>query len=179
LTGGGAIYHGDEITFSLVAPSQHPLFAGAVRSSYERVHATLARALEARLPPGVTVSVRCTDVLASDVKGSPWCFHDSTDLDMAAHGRKLVGSAQRRTGGRILHHGSLILRPNRFTPEIASVESLGGDPDPASLERAIVESASRDWNVTLDARQLSASEEHLARELAASKYGSDAWTRRR
>jgi lipoate-protein ligase A len=90
-----------------------------------------------------------------------------------------VGSAQRRTGGRILHHGSLILRPNRFTPEIASVESLGGDPDPASLERAIVESASRDWNVTLDARQLSASEEHLARELAASKYGSDAWTRRR
>jgi lipoate-protein ligase A len=102
---------------------------------------------------------------------------------LTAGGRKLAGSAQRRIGGstagRVLHHGSLFLRTNRFTPEAASLASLGGDPDPARLERAIVEAVSRDWNVALDARQLSAAEESLARELAASKYGSDAWTRRR
>ena len=45
MTGGGAIHHANELTFSIAAPLDHPLYRGAVAASYERVHALIAEAL--------------------------------------------------------------------------------------------------------------------------------------
>ena len=47
ITGGGAIHHQRELTFSLGLPLDHPLYAGPVAASYERVHALIAAALAA------------------------------------------------------------------------------------------------------------------------------------
>jgi lipoate-protein ligase A len=179
LTGGGAIFHGDEITFSITADANDPLFEGPVRASYDRVHAILARALERCGAPRSEVAARGDAKILSDRPASPWCFHESTAFDLVAASRKLVGSAQRRTGGRILHHGSIVLRPNRFTPEVASVEGLGGDPDPNKVEGAIAEEFERALSLQLERRGLSAEEIKLASGLAASRYATDAWTRRK
>lgn len=179
LTGGGAIFHGDEVTFSLVAPSNHAFFEGTVRESYDRVHSVLARALETRCPAGVRVAPRGGAELHSDVGGSPWCFHESTPFDLTAAARKLAGSAQRRASGRVLHHGSLVLRSNRFTPEIASVEALGGDPSPAALEGAVAAAFAEATEMELDEGSLSPAESALALALEEGKYSTDSWNRRR
>ena len=105
-SGGGAIHHADELTFSLAAPQEHELFRGEVRRSYERIHAILAGTF-AQL--GVAARLRGAEALRSDRAASGMCFHRSTPLDLAWDGRKGVGSAQRRSAGRVLHHGSIKL----------------------------------------------------------------------
>lgn len=179
LTGGGAIFHGDEVTFSIITDIKHSLFAGPIPESYDRVHAMLARAIEAVCVPGVRVAPRGSLNLQSDLQHSPWCFHESTGFDLAAAARKLVGSAQRRTGGRVLHHGSIVLKANRFTPEVGSLQLLGGDTRPETLEKSIARQAAADWNIQLNESPLSDSERAVAHELATDKYLSADWTRRR
>ncbi len=177
LTGGGAIFHGDEVTFSLTAPASARLFGGTVRDSYCRVHAVLTEALATL---GLAnVAPRGADRLLSEREGSPWCFHESTDFDLVSDARKLVGSAQRRTAGRILHHGSLVLRANPWTPEVASLEALGGDADPAHVENALASAFARALDDGLAEAPLTAAETARARAAETSRYADPAWTRRR
>ena len=105
-SGGGAIHHADELTFALSAPATHALFRGEVRASYARVHALLARTLARH---GVQAELRGAGTVSSDRAATGMCFHESTDLDLVWDGAKGVGSAQRRSGGRVLHHGSIKL----------------------------------------------------------------------
>ena len=70
MTGGGAIHHAEELTFSIAAPADHPIYCGEVSGSYERVHAAIASAL-ARFE--VEATLRGDGALASDraETGSP------------------------------------------------------------------------------------------------------------
>jgi lipoate-protein ligase A len=106
ITGGGAIHHVHELTFSIAASLAHPLYRGTVTDSYARVHAAIRIALE---EVGVPAHARGEQRLVSDRAGTGMCFHKSTPLDLAWNGKKGVGSAQRRKGGRVLHHGSIKL----------------------------------------------------------------------
>jgi lipoate-protein ligase A len=134
-TGGGAIHHARELTFSIAAPLDHPLYAGPVADSYVRVHAAIAAAL-ARF--GVDAAPRGERSLASDVAGTGMCFHASHPLDLVWEQdgglRKGVGSAQRRKGGRVVHHGSIKLGRDPLEPGVAVVP---GDPDPLDVGRAL------------------------------------------
>lgn len=101
LTGGGAILHSDALTISLTVPMSDPLYAGPVAASYERVHGWITAALGAA---GLAV----TPVGAAGDETDPWCFERRSAADLvAADGSKIVGSAQRRRGGRVLHHASI------------------------------------------------------------------------
>ncbi|QDU84409.1 Octanoyltransferase LipM [Planctomycetes bacterium Pla163] len=122
-TGGGAIHHAHELTFSIAAPASDPLYRGPVADSYCRVHALLEGALAEF---GVASALRCDQALASDRTGTGMCFHGSTAQDLVWTGtdgerRKGVGSAQRRSGGRVLHHGSIKLAPDPLEPGAATV----------------------------------------------------------
>lgn len=137
LTGGGAIHHRDELTFSIAAPADHPLYRGEVRASYERVHDVLAHAFR-RL--GVRAERRGARPLGSDRPGSAMCFHVSTPLDLVWDGAKGVGSAQRRTGGRVLHHGSIKLDTTPLEGPIARLRRHVPDLAPADLAEHVLES---------------------------------------
>lgn len=128
-TGGGAIVHWHEITWSLSAPADHPLTLLARPESYARVHAAFISVLREL---GVSAAERGS---ASHTGKSPLlCFDRATDIDVVAGGRKLMGSAQRRTRTRLLHHGSLILRRNPLQPDTAAVEDFTTDcPAPQEL----------------------------------------------
>jgi len=121
MTGGGAILHERELTFAIAAPLEHPLYRGPVAQSYARVHAIVASAL-AEL--GVAVEPTGARALASDRAGTGMCFHESSPPDLALDGRKLVGSAQRRSGGRVLHHGSIKIGATSEEPGVAVLESV-------------------------------------------------------
>jgi len=124
-TGGGAIHHASELTFSIAAPLASGLYAGAVAPSYERVHAAIARALS---DFGVLAVPRGAAALASDRAGTGMCFHHSSSVDLVWPGpdgalAKGVGSAQRRRAGRVLHHGSIKLGRDPLEAGVATVRT--------------------------------------------------------
>ncbi len=134
LTGGGAIHHAEELTFSFTAPVTHPLYRGPVRDSYERVHDAIAAVL---LEFGVHAELRGDQVVRSDVANTGMCFHKSTDLDLVWDGGKGLGSAQRRTGGRVLHHGSIKIGRTDLEPGISTLRSHASELTPENLAKGL------------------------------------------
>ncbi|HUW70268.1 MAG TPA: lipoate--protein ligase family protein [bacterium] len=87
LTGGGAVFHAQELTYSLVAPDSHPLVAGTILDSYRSICSGVINGLE-------VMGIHAEFVPLNDV---------------CANGRKLSGNAQTRKRGCVLQHGTIIL----------------------------------------------------------------------
>ena len=172
-TGGRAIFHGDELTYAVVCPGTERRVPGDAVGAYRVLHGAIARALA---DLGVAADLRGERPLRSDTEAPDemMCFYQSTEFDLAAADRKLVGSAQRRTGRTFLQHGSIPAGPNHATPEAASV----GAP-PARIEEALVAAFEEALDVRLEPGEPTREETRLAEDLASSRYASDAWTWRR
>jgi lipoate-protein ligase A len=104
-TGGRAILHTDELTYSVVAPPDHPILAGYVLDSYLRLSgglvAGLARlGIDAEPAPG-------TNRAGPGVSAA--CFEVPSAYEIVAGSRKVLGSAQARRARSVLQHGSLPL----------------------------------------------------------------------
>jgi len=104
-TGGRAILHIDEFTYSVAAPESEPRMAGGVMDAYLRISNALTLGLQtlgvaADKAPG---SVR----VGKDVSAA--CFEAPSAYEITAGPRKLMGSAQSRRAGYVLQHGSLPL----------------------------------------------------------------------
>ena len=135
ITGGGAIHHVNELTFSLSAATDDPLYACPLGESYTRVHEAIAAALGEL---GVEAHVRGKGVLLdSEREGTGMCFHKSSCEDLVWGRRKGVGSAQRRKAGRVLHHGSIKLGSSPLEGEIATVAEVAGRVDPAQVAERV------------------------------------------
>jgi lipoate-protein ligase A len=105
LTGGRAVLHTDEITYSVIAPLDEPRVAGTVLESYRRLAAALVEALRLlSLPVEVQEHNR-----TSGKTPNPVCFEVPSTSEITIGGKKLVGSAQARRKEGILQHGSLPL----------------------------------------------------------------------
>lgn len=117
-TGGRAVLHDRELTYSVCAPLRS---LGGVRAAY----ATLNRALAAGLRRlGAPVGL-ATSGAATPLDTGP-CFQDPAAGEVMAGDRKLVGSAQVRMGGVLLQHGSILLEDDQV--RIAGLTSQGA-PD--------------------------------------------------
>lgn len=170
LTGGGAILHADELTYSVTLDLDHPVLDGADREeSYHRLHVPIVQALADH---GLEVS-RGQAALESLPRAEEpiLCFGRSTVLDLLADGSKLVGSAQRRRGGRLLQHGSIILTSDPRQPGTASLATSLETPPSADMLAA---SIARQFGVLfgpLDAGDLlDVESEHAARRAASFRY---------
>jgi lipoyl(octanoyl) transferase len=104
-TGGRAILHADELTYSVTLLADDPRAAGGVVESYRR------------LSEGLLAGLRHLGVAAVQARGqrkpapdlTAICFETPSDYEITVGGRKLVGSAQWRSRGRVLQHGTLPL----------------------------------------------------------------------
>jgi len=104
-TGGRAVIHADELTYSVVGPATCGPFAGGIQPTYRAVAEGLLVGLRSL---GADVAlVRHRGRRARAEPGA--CFGARSRYEIAARGRKLLGSAQRRERGRVLQHGSLPL----------------------------------------------------------------------
>jgi lipoate-protein ligase A len=167
-TGGGAIAHAGELTVAWIGRRRR------VDEAYAAMNAVVADAARAL---GVE-----TEGGAGEPEAAPrgLCFDAHTRYDLLARGRKLFGSAQRRARDRFLLHGSLVLARNPLARGAISVEEVtGAAPRFADAEGAVVAAAERAWGVRFRAGAPSAAEWQDAERLVASRYGNDAWTRRR
>jgi lipoate-protein ligase A len=104
-TGGRAILHTDEFTYSVAAAANHPLMHGGVMDAYLRISNALIAGLRLL---GVDADKAPGDVrVGADV--SAVCFETPSAYEITAGGRKLMGSAQSRRADYVLQHGSLPL----------------------------------------------------------------------
>ncbi|HEY6468395.1 MAG TPA: octanoyltransferase [Candidatus Dormibacteraeota bacterium] len=129
-SGGRAVLHDQEVTYSVVCRSSDPVFGGRVLESCARIHDAVASGLESL---GVRTTPRAlpADLRRDAREGAAVadCFarpaaHELLD----AQGRKLVGSAQARRAGALLQHGSVLLDPPRAAGylRLDAVPSVGG-----------------------------------------------------
>lgn len=103
-TGGKAILHTDELTYSVTLPKASPLVAGDIVESYRRLSAALLAGL-IRLD----VAAQSTPIEQAGKATGPVCFEVPSNYEITVAGRKLVGSAQVRRYNAVLQHGSIPL----------------------------------------------------------------------
>ena len=130
LTGGGAILHDQELTYSLVLPLNRDLPYTDIGQAYHLVHDTAVEIL-GRL--GIDAAYHDGAELGSSHTGPFFCFARRHRLDLLHGCDKLLGSAQRRLRNAFLQHGALILdrrykqQPaaslNRYAPEVIATLS--------------------------------------------------------
>ncbi len=118
LSGGGAILHDQEQTYSCVLPPTHQLAEQPSRL-YDLIHSLVVALLRER---GVDVQPRGRD---SKNSVEPFlCFLREASPDLVFHGHKVLGSAQRRRRGAVLQHGSLLLRSSASATELLGLSDL-------------------------------------------------------
>lgn len=196
-TGGRAILHTDELTYSVCGPEHEPVLSGDILSSYKRLSAAILAALE---HIGVGVQALPQEKNPVSKTPEPVCFEIPSNYEITANGKKLVGSAQARRQGGVLQHGTLPLYG-----DLARIVQVLRFPNPVSraqaaerlLERAttIQTALGRlvDWQLAADSfirafsetlklellpGSLTESEQLLAHQLLEEKYANPSWIKK-
>ncbi len=176
-TGGRAVLHDGELTYSVVLPARA---CGGPRQVYRRVNEGLVDGLR-RL--GVDAGAASGRALPPDA--GP-CFLEPAEGEVTICGRKLVGSAQVRIGQAVLQHGSLLLVADQsplfaLAPGLHAItlaEALGEVPPWTRLVEALSGGLSGSLGGRWAEGRMTAREEAVATDYE-EKYGSRAWTWRR
>ena len=195
-TGGRAVLHADELTYSLVAPENHPAIGQTAYENYRRVSEALVHALRFLDIPGELVHTPSSSPEGADGV----CFSSAARFEIVVQKRKLVGSAQRRARGMVLQHGSLLLGPGHKRLPLLMPHSLYARRQALMQElsdRTTTVSEATGHAVSFDEMAglvkrgfeehlgisfhestLTAKEHTEAARLAAEKYGTHEWTTR-
>lgn len=197
-TGGRAILHTDELTYSVTTSVDEPLMAGSLLESYQRISTALLLALSI-----LGINANADSVYPIQVTSAgkePVCFEVPSNYEITVAGKKLIGSAQARKNNGVLQHGSLplfgdltrITRVLNYENEekrknskaallshagtIASLTGLQISIEQA--QEAFIEGFSKSLDVSFTVSEPTKEEIDFANELENSKYSSPAWTLR-
>jgi lipoate-protein ligase A len=192
-TGGRAILHTDELTYSVIGQKNDPHLKGGLMSSYQRISKALYKAL---LDLGLLAEIHAgKNPLAHH---QPVCFENPSDYEITVNGKKIIGSAQARKKEAILQHGSLPLTGD--LTRITEVLAYPTEEDREAARRTVLEKAvtvssalgveiswddaaqsfrrafSEALNLDLVENSLTPWEMDRARELVETQFGSADWT---
>jgi lipoate-protein ligase A len=162
-TGGGIVFHGEDLTYSIVIPDSDPVFAESSMAIYESVHRALAAALAETGKHAVVAAIgdrsgaRSATATGVTAPGYNNCFANPVHADVMIDGRKIAGAAQRRTRRGLLHQGS-----------IQGVDVGNG----------LAERFAQALSANCSEREIDGAVLTRARELAQQKYGTDVWLRK-
>jgi lipoate-protein ligase A len=197
-TGGRAILHTDELTYSVIGPADEPRLKGDVLESYQRLSRALLAALQLLGLPAQAHPLT-PQKQDGNVKG-PVCFEVPSNYEITVDGRKLVGSAQARKRQGVLQHGTLPLwgdltritqglcfedeqkrgtAASRLLTRATTVEGVLGKRI-SWEEAALAFSAAfeKELALKLETSVLSPIESRRAEELVREKYGNPEWIQR-
>ena len=121
ITGGRALFHDDEITYSFVCPVSLLNNGESVINSYKEISSILIEALKMS---GINLLY---GTKASKGALNDYCMLLSTGADLCYEGRKLIGSAQARKQGYILQHGSILFSYKKEVLEKIFNETINTD----------------------------------------------------
>ena len=162
-TGGGIVFHGDDLTYSIVIPAGDPVFGESSMSIYEKIHCALRNALAAN-GGGVELAAMGRDAAlrrprtAQRAVPTNMCFANAVRADVMIDGRKIAGAAQRRTRAGLLQQGSIqnVDVENDFAERFA--QALSTNCSERTMNKEIL---------------------NRARALADQKYATQGWLRKR
>jgi lipoate-protein ligase A len=201
-TGGGAILHDRELTYSLTLPHSHPLTRQNERL-YQIVHEVFVRSLWPAIGQPSQRSplhIRGEGTSRSPADEPFLCFERRSKGDVVFVSEKsptaaanlsqtssppradwkIIGSAQRRYHGAVLQHGSLLMERSLSAPELKGLRDLAGR---SAAEDAVISAVTSGLSDALGLRlhrtNLPRELESIAAEIANNKYGTPAWTKRR
>jgi lipoate-protein ligase A len=124
-TGGGAILHDREWTYSFVIPANpDEVGKGHSEALYRAVHESIRDGLVA-LGWNAKLAENCTCSPTNRGENEPFlCFHRRSPVDIVVGENKVVGSAQRRSRTGLLQHGSLLVNGSLLFPDLPGLEEL-------------------------------------------------------
>lgn len=190
VTGGGAIYHAEELTYSIVCAPHHLPPAATIKETFRVLTGFLlgfyrglglaARYAVESAPPGARLGER-----------TPFCFAGQESYDILVEGKKIGGNAQRRQREIIFQHGSIPLadaldtamqlvreHPAGLAAMVTDLGRLGVTVAAEELEERLAGAFAANLGVELADDGLTPYEADRADTLAAGKYGSDEWNLR-
>jgi lipoate-protein ligase A len=179
-TGGGIVFHGDDLTYSIVIPASDPVFDESSIAIYEEIHRGLCEALAAGGQEAELANVAALWERRKSRKGdlqiAQWrtgdrrsldtaicdrgynCFANPVRADVMMSGRKIAGAAQRRTRRGLLQQGS--------------IQGFAMSTDLAQRFAQTLSANCSEFEVNEEIYR-------RARELAQQKYGTESWLRKR
>lgn len=197
MTGGRAILHTDELTYSVATRANDPIVAGDIVESYRRLSQALLNGLSS------LGAAPQADKQADSPRGEkkPVCFEVPSHYEITVGGKKLVGSAQVRKFGAVLQHGSLPLTGDitricdalvfadegqresareRVRQRAATLEgALGRAVSWEHAAAAMVNGFAQTFALALEpAEMLTPEEQARTQELLQNQYAADTWTAR-
>ena len=184
ITGGGVIYHADELTYAIVCAPQHLPGETTVKESFRYLTGFLLTFYrELGLPAAYAADV---DVdIARLGKRTPLCFAGRESYDILIDGRKIGGNAQRRLKKSIFQHGSIPLldrvatgigflreRPAGLDLSVADLAMLGVRIPEEVLKKRLAAAFAGTLGGPLIPSELTAAERERAACLVSDKYAS-------
>lgn len=191
LSGGGAILHDRELTYSLILPPTHRL-ARDTQRLYDVVHQTLVTELSKHtLKNNTSWTFELYPVPSTNsADEEPFlCFQRRTQGDIilapseqSSHlpSLKIVGSAQRRRRGIVLQHGSILLSQSPLAPELLGIaETTNTQLSASELVETLPMRFAEQLQLSLQSGTLSKPLIERARHFQREKYESTDWIERR
>mgnify|MGYP005848588849 FL=1 len=202
-TGGRAILHTDELTYSVCGPQDDPRLSGSVLESYRNLAQALLQALHLLKIPAAAQNRPALPPQAPERRPAgnpinPVCFEVPSDYEITVLGKKLIGSAQARRREGVLQHGSFPLRGDlrritqvlvfvsegereqaaaRLLERATTAEAVLGEP--LSFEvasEAFIAAFESALNLRLEEGELTPGEIRNAERLVAEKFTHPSWT---
>ena len=197
-TGGRAILHTDELTYSVCGPNNLPQLRGGVLESYQRLSEALLVALHLL---GIDADTpKKSDQLISTNNKNPVCFEVPSNYEITVGGKKLIGSAQARRKSGVVQHGSLPItgdltriidvlnyqqeshrqkaKTDLLIHATTLERELGFTGDWWITSYAFENAFQKILNADLQTMELTPAEGHRALELYKEKYNHPEWTNR-
>ena len=129
-TGGGTVFHGEELTLGLAIPASGDFTCLSSAQIYQAIHEALLPAIRQILPDAKLVSLE-------DCRCGPVCFESPVAYDIIAGTRKILGGALRRSRQGVLYQGSL----HALVPPVSLAEALADEVLPLENLPALEKSA--------------------------------------
>ncbi|QOT01288.1 lipoate--protein ligase family protein [Brevibacterium sp. JNUCC-42] len=201
-TGGRAVLHDAELTYSVIVSEDHPQMPKSVTEAYKVISMGLLHGFQKLGLQAEMVSLASEEEKAKyNSPGSSACFDSPSWYELVVEGKKVAGSAQTRQKGVILQHGSILLdmdvdllfslltfpservkerMMNSFKQKAVTINEVSSKT--ISLEEAIeafYHGFAEGLGIELVAMDLADEEQQLANELAENRYSTDEWNFRR
>lgn len=174
-SGGGAIMHDRELTYSFVAPVRDSRSEETTRW-FDLFHETLIEVLAKW-----SINAHLSGKPQTTSPAEPFlCFLRRHEVDVIVDDNKICGSAQRRHQAAVLQHGSVILQQSACAPELLGLEEITGQQ--ISAEKLIdqwKDILSVKFQSTYVSGKLTAKEVDSAQEIESVKFSHSDWTHKR
>ena len=192
-TGGKAVFHDREVTYALVAGENHPLFPRGILGTYKVISSAILGALSKL---GVEAEITADGRAHAPDGLAAFCFSVPSRYELLVKGRKICGSAQTRSRGVFLQHGSILMDfdPVRTAAVLLSpgerVEQKIRDMEravtslrshlkerisPLGLTRVLLEGFEEAFRVRIMPGELSPEERNIKEHLLRTKYTLEKW----